>query len=138
MPLANTLFAEALPVVVVNPRQIRDFAKATGRLAKTDSIDADVLAHFAEAVKPTPTQLPDEEVHKLKAQIKRRKQIVDMITEETNRLKSAPSYMHEDIEKHIDWLKKELKNIDNLLSKNITSDHIWKKIECNNLSGFSI
>jgi transposase len=127
MPLANTLFAEALPVVVVNPRQIRDFAKATGRLAKTDSIDADVLAHFAEAVKPTPTQLPDEEVQKLKAQIKRRKQIVDMITEETNRLKSAPSYMHEDIKKHIDWLKKELKNIDKLLSKNIKLNHIWKK-----------
>ncbi len=127
MPLANTLSAEALPLVVVNPRQVRDFAKATGRLAKTDSIDADVLAHFAEAVKPTPTQLPDEESQKLKAQIKRRRQIVDMITEETNRLKSAPSYMHKDIKKHIDWLKKERKNIDTLLSKNIKLNHLWKK-----------
>ncbi len=127
IPLANTLSAEALPVVVVNPRQVRDFAKATGRLAKTDSIDADVLAHFGEAVKPTPKQLPDEESQKLKAQIKRRKQIVDMITEETNRLKSAPSYMHKDIKKHIDWLKKERKHIDNLLSKNIKLNHLWKK-----------
>jgi transposase len=127
MPLANTLAAEALPLVVVNPRQVRDFAKSLGLLAKTDSLDADVLAHFAEAVKPTPRKLPDEESQKLKALIKRRKQIVDMITEETNRLKSAPSYMDKDIKKHIDWLKKERKNIDNLLSKNVKSNHLWKK-----------
>ena len=127
MPLANTLAAEALPLVIVNPRQVRDFAKAMGQLAKTDSIDADILAHFAEAAKPTPRQLPDKESQKLKALIKRRKQIVDMITEETNRLKSAPSYMDKDIKKHLDWLKEERKNIDNMLSKNVKSNHLWKE-----------
>lgn len=80
--ITNALAVKKLPVVVVNPRQVRDFAKATGRLAKTDSIDSDVLAHFGEAVKPAPRPLPDEKAQKLKAQLNRRRQIVDMLTAE--------------------------------------------------------
>jgi len=86
LPLSAAIAAEGIPVVVANPRQVRDFAKATGRLAKTDALDARVIAHFAAAVNPTPHPLPDFQTQEFKAIIARRRQIIEMITAEKNRL----------------------------------------------------
>lgn len=104
MVVAN-LAAAALPVTVVNPRQVRDFAKATGHLAKTDAIDALVLAHFGEAVRPEVRVLKDEQTQQLTALMTRRRQIVDMITAEKNRLVTAPKGIRKEIRKHIEWLQ---------------------------------
>lgn len=89
LPLTGALAAAGLPVVVVNPRQILDFAKATGQLAKTDALDAQVLAHFAEVVRPTPRPLPDVETQELAALVTRRRQLIEMLTAEKNRIASA-------------------------------------------------
>ena len=80
------LAAAGLPVAVVNPRQVRDFARATGRLAKTDALDAEVLARFAQAIQPTPKPLPDEEIRALQGILARRRQLLGMLTAENNRL----------------------------------------------------
>src|SRR5512137_1771054 len=90
LPVASTLAAAGLPVAVVNPRQVRDFAKATGSLAKTDAVDAGVLARFAEAVRPVPHPLPDAATRALEALVTRRRQLVELLTAEQNRLASAP------------------------------------------------
>src|SRR3989454_4431672 len=89
LPLVGALAAAALPVVVVNPRQVRDFAKATGQLAKTDALDARAVAHFAEAVRPTPRPLPDAQTEELRALVARRRQRIAMRTAEYNRLGRA-------------------------------------------------
>lgn len=89
VPLASALAVAALPVVVVNPRQVRDFAKATGRLAKTDALDAQVLAHFAEAVRPPVRQLRDDDTQELNAMTTRRNQVMTMLVAEKNRLTRA-------------------------------------------------
>ena len=83
------LAAAALPVVVVNPRQVRDFAKATGQLAKTDALDARAVAHFAEAVRPTPRPLPEAQTEERRALVARRRQLIAMRTAEHNRLGGA-------------------------------------------------
>jgi transposase len=88
--VVGALAAAGLPVVVVNPRQVRDFARATGTLAKTDRIDAAILARFAEAVRPAPKPLPDREIRALQAIVARRRQLLGMIAAENNRLGSAP------------------------------------------------
>ena len=87
--VVGVLAAEGLPVVVLNPRQVRDFARATGRLAKTDRIDASILARFAEAVQPAPKPLPDREIRALQAVVARRRQLLGMLAAENNRLSSA-------------------------------------------------
>ena len=125
--IVNELAGEKIPVSVVNPRQIRNFAKAIGRLAKTDSIDAAVIAHFAEAIKPAPRPIPDAKAQELKSQLNRRRQIVEMLTEEKNRLVSAPEWIKEDIQNHIKWLNERLKNIDKALSENVKSRQVWKE-----------
>ncbi len=86
LPRAWALAAVGLPVVVVNPRQVRDFAKATGKLAKTDILDAQVLAQFAEMIRPDPRPLPDEQTQMLAALLTHRRQLVEMLTTEKNRL----------------------------------------------------
>ena len=91
LPLVAALAAAALPVVVVNPRQVRDFAKATGTLAKTDTLDAAVLAHFADAVRPEVRPLRDAETQVLNSLTARRHQVMTMLVSEKNRLGSAPS-----------------------------------------------
>ena len=91
MPVAVTLAVAGIPIAVVNPRQVRDFARATGRLAKTDSIDAKVLALFAAAVRPQVRPLPDANEQELGDILSRRRQLVEMITAERNRLRSARS-----------------------------------------------
>ena len=107
------LAAAGLPVAVVNPRQARDFARATGRLAKTDRIDAGVLAHFAEAVRPKPRSLPEEEAQVFGAILARRRQIVGMLTAEKNRLGAAGvKHVRKRVEAHVRWLEKELGRTD--------------------------
>jgi transposase len=87
--VVGALAAQGLPVVVINPRQVRDFARATGRLAKTDRIDASILARFAEAVRPAPKPLPDREIRALQAIVARRRQLLGMLAAENNRLSSG-------------------------------------------------
>ncbi len=89
IPLTSALATAGLPVVVINPRQVRDFAKASGHLAKTDALDAQVLAQFAEVMRPQPRPLPDAETRALAARLTRRRQLVEMLTAEKNRLLSA-------------------------------------------------
>jgi transposase len=106
--VVGALAAAELSVVVVNPRQVRDFARATGTLAKTDRIDASILAHFAEAVRPAPKPLPDREIRALQAMVARRRQLLGMLAAENNRLSSAAKPVARRIKAHIRWLEKEL------------------------------
>jgi transposase len=99
-PLALALAEQALPVVVVNARQVRDFAKALGRLAKTDRIDAEVLAQFAEVIRPQVRPLPSAEERALAALVSRRRQLVEMLTAEKNRLHSCHDSVRADLEAH--------------------------------------
>lgn len=126
--LVSELAAAALPVVVVNPRQARDFAKAIGQLAKTDGVDARVLAHFGEAVKPQLRQLPSKESLHFEAMLTRRRQLVDMLTAEKNRLSSlhhSPKVAG-DIEAHIKWLEKRLQRCDDDLDQLLRGSQVWR------------
>jgi hypothetical protein len=105
------LATAGLAVVVVNPRQVRDFARATGRLAKTDALDAAVLARFAEALRPNPKPLPDEEIRTLQAILARRRQLLGMLTAEKNRFHSATKLVAKRIAAHLRWLEKELERV---------------------------
>ena len=107
LPMVTALAAAGLPVVVVNPRQVRDFAKATGKLAKTDVLDAQVLAHFADAVRPTPRSLPDTEPRALPALVARRNQVMGMLVAEKNRLYASRPPVRQRIQTHIAWLEQE-------------------------------
>jgi transposase len=127
--VTRALASAELPVVVVNPRQVRDFAKATGQLAKTDSIDALVLARFAEAVRPALRPLPDEITLELRALIARRRQITEMIVAERNRLSGASKSVRKRIDAHIRWLEAELDRADNDLDQSIRQSPIWKENE---------
>lgn len=131
MKVVSALAASNLPIAVVNPRQVRDFAKASGKLAKTDSIDAEILAQFAKAIKPEVRKLPDSATQEIKALVTRRKQIVEMLTAEKNRLAGALQNVVPEIEEHINWLEARSKSIDDDLSKAVHKSPIWK--EKNNL-----
>lgn len=115
-PLLAALAVAALPVVRANPRQVRAFAQAVGILAKTDRLDAGVLAHFAAAVKPVPRPLPDAVTQELAALLVRRRQVVEMLTAERNRLGTAPSRIQEAIQQHITWLEGQLRGLDDDLT----------------------
>jgi len=127
MNAVNALAARRLPVVVINPRQVRDFAKATGQLAKTDAIDAGILAHFAEAVRPEIRELKPLEARKLEALNTRRRQIVEMLTAERNRLTTAPEWTRPDIEDLIAFLKKRLATINRDINKLIRQSPLWRE-----------
>jgi transposase len=116
----------ALPVAVVNPRQVRDFAKATGRLAQTDRLDAQVLAHFAEAVRPQPRPLPDTQTQQLAALLSRRQQLVQMLTAEKNRLGSALPPVGPRLQAHIQWLEQELADLDRGLGQALRESPLWR------------
>ena len=123
LPLVAALAAEAVPVVVVNPRQVRDFARATGKLAKTDALDAAVLAHFAEVVKPPVRPLRDTETQVLASLVARRHQVMTMLVSEKNRLRSAAAAaVRTRIEAHIAWLERELDDLD----KNLRQSPVWR------------
>ena len=123
------LAAAALPVVVVNPRQARDFAKATGQLAKTDTLDARALAHFAEAVRPPPRPLPDAQTENLRALLTRRRQLVAMRTAEHNRLDNAPRRVQATIEAHLAWLDAQLATLDDDLDTTLRASPVWRERE---------
>ena len=127
LPLVAALAAASLPVVVVNPRQVRDFAKATGRLAKTDSLDAAVLAHFAEAVRPPLRPLRDAETQVLSSLVARRQQVVTMLVAERNRRSSAAMAVRPSIEAHIAWLKQGLDDLDQGLRRTLRQSPVWRE-----------
>jgi transposase len=124
--LVVALAVEKLPVCVINPRQARDFAKATGRLAKTDAIDAELLARFGAAVRPEPRRLPDEATLELEALISRRRQLVDMLVAERNRERLARPSMRRQLAEHIGWLERQIAVVDNDLDQAIKQSPVWR------------
>lgn len=114
-------------MVVVNPRQVRDFAKASGRLAKTDALDAQMLAQFAEVMRPQPRPLPDAEARALTALVARRRQLVEMLTAEKNRLLSASLPIRKRVRAHIAWLERELEPTNTELSEAIRQSPVWRE-----------
>jgi transposase len=128
--VALALAAARLPICVVNPRQIRDFARATGRLAKTDALDAEVIARFAEAVRPEPRALPDEETRGLGELVARRRQVVEMMTAERNRRRiMADKRVLKRIDRHLVLLQKELTEIESDIDQAVRSSPIWREKE---------
>ena len=127
LPLVAALAAAALPVVVVNPRQVRNFARATGTLAKTDALDAEALAHFAEAVRPDVRPLRDAETQVLNSLVARRQQVVTMLVSEKNRLGAAISAVRPRIEAHIAWLEQELEDLDGGLRQTLRQSPVWRE-----------
>ena len=123
------LAAAQMPVVVANPRQVRDFARATGQLAKTDRIDADTLALFADRVRPTPRPLADEASAALDAVLTRRRQIVGMLVAERNRLEHALAPVRRGIRRHIQWLERQLSAVDRDLDDTIQQSPVWRAKE---------
>jgi transposase len=127
--VAKSLRFAHIPVAVVNPRQVRDFARASGTLAKTDRLDAGVLALFAERMQPPaqPGKEPGEE--ELAHLVARRRQVMEMLTAERNRLRHDKGVTRESLEEHVDWLKKEVKRLDAALRKAITLSPHWQALQ---------
>ncbi len=126
-PLVAELGIAHLPVAVVNPRQVRDFARASGRLAKTDRLDAQTLAHFGQAMRPTPRPLPDQETQALAALVERRRQVVAMRTAEQNRLGATRvAAVRSRIQAHLTWLDEELHALDEELRRRLRASPLWR------------
>jgi transposase len=123
---ASALSTAGLPVAVVNPRQVRDFAKALGLLEKTDASDAAVLATFAARIRPTPRPLPDDLQADLHALVTRRRQLVEMLTAERNRVPLARGAVRKNLLAHIAWLEKQLGKTDRELRTRIETSPIWR------------
>jgi transposase len=123
------LTAAGLPVVVVNARQVRDFARAVGTLAKTDAIDAAVLAHFAEAVRPEVRALPDELTQTLQSWLARRRQLLEMLQAEEQRLAVAVRGLRPQIQQHVEWLRRQLRDLDGELQGLLRASPIWREQE---------
>lgn len=122
------LTAAGLPVVVANPKQVRDFARAAGRLAKTDAIDAGVLAEFGLKMQPTPRPLPDEQTRELQALLVRRQQLVEMRIAETFRLAQASSVrVQRAVREHLDWLEARLRDFDQELRSFLRQTPAWRE-----------
>ncbi len=116
-----------LAVAVINPRQARDFAKATGQLAKTDAIDARLLAHLADAIRPEVRQISDKSSRQLEDLVARRRQLSDMITAEKNRRRGKTNSVQVDIDEHIEWLKKRLQEIESQIKSAIAKSKNWRQ-----------
>jgi transposase len=128
--VAATLASAGLPVAVVNPRQIRDFARATGLLAKTDTLDARVIAHFAEAVRPAVRPLPTEQTQHLGELVARRRQLVDMLGAETNRRRLTRDHgLQRRIDAHIAWLARALRDLEADLHDTLRASPVWRETE---------
>jgi len=127
VPVASALATAGIGVAVVNPRQVRDFARATGQLAKTDALDAQVLVRFGAAVKPEVRRLPDAQAQALEALVNRRRQLVEMLTAEKNRRANSPKVIHKSIDEHIRWLEKRLAGFDDELAALIRATPIWRE-----------
>ena len=126
MVLAGELAASQLAIAVVNPRHVRDFARAAGKLAKTDALDAQVLAHFAEAMRPASRPLPDDASQELRALMARRRQLVEMITAEKNRLRTAAPRIRPKVQEHIRWLEESLVDLDRDMGDFMRSSPMWR------------
>lgn len=120
------LIAAQLPVAIVNPRQVRDFARATGTLAKTDAIDARIICHFAAAVRPELRHLATAEEQELSDIQARRQQLVEMITAEKNRLRTSGPRVARQIGRHVRWLEKQLKDLEGELRDLVQSSPVWR------------
>lgn len=129
VPVAAALATAGLPVAVVNPRQVRDFAKAIGQLAKTDALDAALLARFAAVVQPEPRPLPDAATQALSALLARRRQVVAMLTAERQRLGTARPPVRGRVQAHIAWLEQELTDLDADLRQAIQASPVWRATE---------
>jgi transposase len=127
LAVTAALAAAGLPVAVVNPRQVRNFAKALGKLAKTDGIDAAVLAEFAEKVQPEVRPLPDASTQELNALLVRRKQLIQMLTVENNRLSGALQRVQAGIRQHIRWLERRLEQADRDLDNKLRTSPLWRE-----------
>lgn len=119
------LFAAGLPVVVANPRQVRDFAKAVGKLAKTDVIDARILAHYADAVRPAQRALPDQAAREFAGLVARRRQLVDMRTAERNRVPGVPRRLLPQVHEHLAALERYIADLDRDLEELVRSSPVW-------------
>ena len=128
-PLASALAIAGISVAVVNPRQVRDVARATGQLAKTDAIDAQILARFAEAVRPAPRPLPDEATQAFSALLTRRRQLIEMLVAEQHRMRTAPRPIQRQIQAHLTWLKQQLAMLDEDLTHRIQATPLWREQE---------
>jgi transposase len=127
--LVGALAAALLPVAVVNPRQVRDFARSTGTLAKTDRLDAQSLAHFADALRPQPRPLPNAQAQELSALLQRRRQLVEMLTAEKNRLPLAARRIRPQLQAHIAWLQRQISQFDDDLRELVRSSPLWRDKE---------
>jgi transposase len=127
--LVGALATALLPIAVVNPRQVRDFARSTGTLAKTDRLDAQSLAHFAEALRPQPRPLPTAQAQELSALLQRRRQLVDMLTAEKNRLPLAARRIRPQLQAHIAWLQQQITQFDDDLRELVRSSPLWRDKE---------
>jgi transposase len=128
--VAAILASAGLPVAVVNPRQIRDFARATGLLAKTDTLDARVIAHFAEAVRPAARPLPDAQLQELDELVTRRRQLVEMLGAERNRRRMTRTrVLQRRLDAHITWLERALQDLESDLHETIRSSPAWRETE---------
>lgn len=125
IPAAVALGLKKLPVAVINPRQARDFAKASGRLAKTDKIDARVLALFGQQIRPEVTPLKDEQTRELSALMARRKQLLGMLVMEKNRFHLSSGSVREDISKNMEWLESRLAEINTHLGQMVRQSPLW-------------
>jgi transposase len=125
--LAGALATATLPVAVVNPRQVRDFARSTGTLAKTDRLDAQLLAQFADTVRPEPRLLPDAQAQELTALLQRRRQLVEMLTAEKNRLALASRRIRPQLQAHIEWLHKQIAQFDDDLRQLVRASPLWRE-----------
>ena len=130
VPVAAALGSAGLPVAVVNPRQVRDYARATGQLAKTDTLDARMLARFGEAVQPAVRPLPDAQARLLSALVARRRQLVEMLAAESNRHRQVHErQVRELIAAHLEWLRQALKALERELHDTIRTTPLWRERE---------
>jgi transposase len=129
LPVAAALATAGVPVAVVNPRQVRAFARGIGQLAKTDALDAQVLARFAEVVQPTPRPLPEAQAQALSALLARRRQVLGMLVAERQRLATTLLAVRPHISRHIRFLEAELSDLDGQMREAVQASPLWREQE---------
>jgi len=127
--LVAALRAAELPVVIINPRRVREFARSIGQLAKTDHIDARVLADYGERIQPPVRELPGKQSQVLRGLWVRREQLIEMLGMEENRLEHAPKALHRSLEAHIAYLRKQIKQADHDLDREVRNSALWDTYE---------